>query len=74
MYTTLEHFLKYVTYDTQSDEEAGKAGKVPSTDTQWELAREMERELNERGFKDVSVSEHCYVMGKLPANTKRKIP
>ena len=74
MYTTLEHFLKYVTYDTQSDEEAGKAGKVPSTDTQWELAREMERELNERGFKDVSVSDYCYVMGKLPANTKRKIP
>ena len=30
MYTTLEHFLKYVSYDTQSDEKAGLAGKVPS--------------------------------------------
>ena len=74
MYTTLEHFLKYVTYDTQSDEKAGLAGKVPSTDTQWELAREMERELNERGFVNVNVSEYCYVTGTLPANTDRKIP
>ena len=74
MYTTLEHFLNYVKYDTQSDEKAGLAGKVPSTDTQWELAREMERELNERGFKDVTVSEYCYVTGKLPANTDKKIP
>ena len=74
MYTTLEHFLKYVTYDTQSDEKAGLAGKVPSTDTQWELAREMEKELNERGFQNVSVSDKCYVMGTLPANTDRKIP
>ena len=71
MYTTLEHFLKYVTYDTQSDE---FAGKVPSTPGQWELAREMERELNDRGFKDVWVSEYCYVMGTLPANTDRKLP
>ena len=74
MYTTLEHFLKYVTYDTQSDEKAGLAGKVPSTDTQWELAREMEKELNERGFQNVSVSDKCYGMGTLPANTDRKIP
>ena len=74
MYTTLEHFLKYVTYDTQSNEAAGLAGKIPSTDTQWELAREMEKELKERGFENVSVSDKCYVMGSLPANTDRKIP
>ena len=74
MYTTLEHFLKYVTYDTQSDESAGKAGKVPSTPGQWELAREMERELKERRLVNVSVSEYCYVTGTLPANTDRKIP
>lgn len=70
-YTTLDHFLKYVTYDTQSDE---SAGKVPSTPGQWELAREMERELKERGLQDVSVSEYCYVMGTLPSNTAKKIP
>ncbi|MBQ6774195.1 MAG: peptidase T [Synergistaceae bacterium] len=71
MYTTLEHFLKYVTYDTQSNE---SSGQVPSTPGQWELARLMERELNERGLKNVSVSEYCYVTGTLPANTERKIP
>ena len=71
MYTTLGHFLKYVKYDTQSD---ASAGKVPSTDGQWELAREIERELKERGLQNVSVSEYCYVTGTLPANTYRKIP
>lgn len=73
MYTTLEHFLKYITYDTQSDESARKAGKIPSTPGQWELAREMERELNQRGLVNVSVSEYCYVTGTLPANTDRQI-
>ena len=74
MYTTLEHFLDYVKYDTQSDELAWKAGKVPSTPGQWELAREMVKELTERGFKDVSLSENCYVMGTLPSNTSKKLP
>lgn len=74
MYTTLEHFLKYVKYDTQSNESVGLAGQVPSTPGQWELAREMEKELLERGFEDVYVSDQCYVMGTLPANTERKIP
>ena len=34
----------------------------------------MEKELTERGFVNVSVSDKCYVMGTLPANTDRKIP
>lgn len=71
MYTTLEHFMKYITFDTQSSE---SADKVPSTPGQWELAHELEHELIERGLSDVSVSEYCYVTGTLPANTKRKFP
>lgn len=70
-YSTLEHFLKYVTYDTQSKEDTGT---VPSTEKQWTLAREMVKELEERGFKDVTLTEHAYVMGTLPANSKRNIP
>ncbi len=71
MYSTLEHFLKYVTYDTQSDE---SAGITPSTPGQWVLAREMEKELLERGLKDVSVSDKAYVMGTLPSNSEKKLP
>ncbi|MBQ9565333.1 MAG: peptidase T [Synergistaceae bacterium] len=73
MYSTLEHFLKYVTYDTQSKEDAGT---VPSTPGQWDLAREMERELRDRGLKDVTISDHAYVTATLPANTDKagKVP
>ena len=71
MYSTLEHFLKYVTYDTQSKEDAGV---VPSTPGQWDLAREMEKELKDRGLKDVSISEHAYVTATLPSNSKKKLP
>ena len=71
MYTTLEHFLKYVTYDTQSKEDAGI---VPSTPCQWDLAREMEKELKDRGLKDVSITDQAYVTGTLPSNTDKRVP
>ena len=73
MYTTLEHFLKYVTYDTQSRE---NAGVVPSTPGQRVLAEEMERELRDRGLRDVTLTEQAYVTGTLPSNSKskKKIP
>ncbi|MBQ7578560.1 MAG: peptidase T [Synergistaceae bacterium] len=71
MYTTLEHFLKYIKYDTQSQE---NAGVIPSTEKQFTLARELFNELQERGLKDVTITEHAYVTGTLPANTDKKIP
>ena len=71
MYTTLEHFLKYTTYDTQSVHDAGT---VPSTPGQMVLAREMERELRERGLRDVSLTDQAYVTGTLPSNTSKKVP
>nr|MBQ6740553.1 peptidase T [Synergistaceae bacterium] len=72
MYTTLEHFLKYVKYDTQSRE---NADTVPSTPGQWDLAREMKRELEERGLENVNITEHAYVTGSIPSNiTDRKVP
>ncbi|MBR1672874.1 MAG: peptidase T [Fretibacterium sp.] len=71
MYSTLEHFLKYVTYDTQSKEDAGV---VPSTPGQMVLAKEMERELRERGLRDVTLTEHAYVTATLPSNSRKKLP
>jgi len=69
MSSVVERFLKYVVYDTKSDEEAGE---VPSSPGQMELALEVEREMIDLGLTDISVDKHAYVMGTLPANTEKK--
>ena len=67
----LDRFIKYVRYDTQSEE-----GKdcLPSTDKQWALARELVRELEEIGAGDVTLSDQCYVYATIPATVEREIP
>ncbi len=67
----LERFLRYVKIDTQSAE--GQQG-VPSTEKQFDLARLLKAEMESMGLKDVSLDEHCYMMGTLPANTDEKLP
>lgn len=67
----LERFLRYVKIDTQSAE--GQQG-VPSTEKQFDLARLLKAEMESMDLKDVSLDEHCYVMGTLPANTDEKLP
>ena len=59
-----ERLLKYVVIHTTSDEENTK---TPSTDRQFDLARLLESEMKELGIRDVSVDEHCYVTGFIPA-------
>lgn len=71
MYSTLERFLHYVTFDTQSKMDADT---VPSTPGQFDLAEYLAKELTELGLKDVKVSQHAYVTATLPANTDKKIP
>ncbi|MDR1966030.1 MAG: peptidase T [Synergistaceae bacterium] len=71
MYSTLDRFLKYVTFDTQSAEDAPC---VPSTPGQFELARYLEGELAQLGLKDVKLSENAYVTATLPGNTKKSVP
>lgn len=63
MSRVVERFLKYVSFDTQSAE---NAGKIPSTDKQFALARALADEMREMGLHDVRVDEHCYVYGFLP--------
>ena len=70
--TLKDRFLKYVGFDTQSDD---TAEKISSTDKQWKLAHELENELKGLGAENVRVSEHCYVMAELPSNIKdREVP
>ena len=67
----LERFLKYIKIDTQSDD---ASEKTPSTVKQFDLAKVVQKELVSLGLKDVSLDKNCYLMGTLPANTKKKIP
>jgi tripeptide aminopeptidase len=63
--TAMERFLRYIKIDTQAVEDAGK---VPSSDKQWNLARLLEKELKELGVQNVRISENAIVYGLVPGN------
>ena len=62
----INRFLKYVSFDTQSDEENDAV--CPSTPGQLVLSKALADELNGLGLTDVSIDDHGYVMATLPAN------
>lgn len=66
-----ERFLKYIKIDTQSDD---TSDTYPSTKKQFDLAKVLQKELQEMGLKDISLDEHCYLMATLPSNISKKIP
>ncbi len=67
----VDRFIKYAKIDTQSDE---NSDQTPSTLKQFNLAKEIERELIEMGMTDVSLDNNCYLMATLPANTDEHVP
>lgn len=74
--TTLEHdleerFLRYVRVHTTSDRHSET---TPSTDRQFDLANMLARELGELGVHDVTVTEHSYVIARLPASSGVESP
>jgi len=72
MTTVLDRFLRYVQYDTQSDE---RSKTFPSTVTQLALLRDLASELREMGLADAAIDEYGYVMATIPATTtKREVP
>lgn len=71
MQNLVQRFLKYVSFDTMSIEESKT---VPSTPGQLVLARELKKELEELGLKDISLDDNGYLMATLPANTGKDIP
>jgi tripeptide aminopeptidase len=66
--TELERFLRYVTYDTQSDE---NSETYPSTAKQIVLLDRLVAELQAIGLKDAARDEHGYVFATVPATTKK---
>lgn len=67
--TIVDRFIKYARIDTQSDE---NSSQTPSTQKQFNLAKEVEKEALEMGLVDVSLDNNCYLMATLPANTTKK--
>ena len=66
-----ERLLRYVRYDTQSDEESDT---YPSTDSQLVLLRVLRDELEEIGLSDLAMDEHGYVTGTVPATVDHDVP
>jgi tripeptide aminopeptidase len=64
-------FLKYVSFDTQSDE---LTNLWPSTPGQMEFAIFLETELRALGLEEISLDENGYLMATLPANTDKPVP
>ncbi len=65
MSSLVDRFIRYVKINTQSRD---GQGCVPSTPGQHDLAKVLGEELRALGLQDVTVSEHAYVCGILPAN------
>ena len=59
-----DRFLKYVSFDTQSNE---SSETFPSTDKQLVLLKYLKEELETIGLQEVTMDEYGYVMAALPA-------
>ena len=70
-FTCVDRFLKYVKYDTQSDEDSLS---FPSTEKQKVLSNFLADELKQMGLEDAHMDEWGYVMATLPSNTDKVVP
>lgn len=66
----LDRFLRYVSVDTQSDE---NSESQPSSAKQLDLLRMLRDELTAMGV-EATLNEYGYVMATLPSNIDRKVP
>lgn len=61
----LERFLKYVAFDTKSDD---SSDTFPSTDKQKVLLSHLADEMKALGLTEVEMDKYGYVMGTIPAS------
>jgi tripeptide aminopeptidase len=67
----IDRFLKYVSFETTSNEESGV---TPSTPGQMVLAKYLKDELEGMGLQDVFLDDNGYLYATLPANTDKQVP
>ena len=61
-----DRFLKYVKFDTKSDD---NTGVTPSTPGQMVFAKYLKEELEALGLTEITLDDNAYLMATLPANT-----
>lgn len=66
----LDRFLRYVSIDTQSDE---NSESQPSSAKELDLLKLLCKELNDMGV-EATLDEYGYVMGTIPSNIDKKAP
>lgn len=71
MSMVVEKFLKYVKFDTKSDD---SSNTTPTTKGQLVLGEELVKELKAIGMQDVSMDVNGYVMATLPSNVNKEVP
>lgn len=67
----VNRFLKYVSFNTQSNE---NSKTIPSTANQLNLALELQKEMKEMGLQDISLDKNACLMASLPSNIDELIP
>lgn len=70
MSEVVERLLKYVKFDTRSEE---ASETVPSSKKQLLLAQELVKDLKELGISNAEVDNNGYVMACLPSNLDKKV-
>ena len=66
-----DKFLRYVAFETTSDE---NGTTHPSSLKELDLSRQLVKEMLAMGIADASLDENGYVMGTIPANIDAKVP
>ena len=69
--TLIERLVRYAKIDTQSD---ASSMNCPSTEGQWDLLHELQKELATVGLEEITLDESGYLFATLPANTDKDIP
>ena len=67
----VERFLRYVSFDTQSDD---NSGVTPSSAKQMVFAQYLKGELETLGLEEIELDEYGYLYATLPANTDKEVP
>jgi tripeptide aminopeptidase len=71
MSAVLDRFLRYVRYDTQSDE---NSDTYPSTSKQLVLLNDLADELRSLGLTDSVIDQYGYVTATVPPTSRKRVP
>jgi len=64
-------FLKYIKFDTKSEPESNTN---PSSVKQFDLAKELQLEMEELELQNIKLTDKCYLYATLPSNSDKKVP